>query len=1117
MTKLKSIATKVFLSILIILSFFVAQNAILFSGINYFNNEITTTKAISNSDIEDLSSKVLNNQFSETTSGSQSTTGSTSVLNPTSWTKMGEVNSENMRAGVITISDKTSFNQNCEEYLLEENSDYPVGTVDSENGNKVLFIRSKTATTFGFKSSLIELDANSYYAISVKYFTGDGTASVGVSTASGFVKTENTIIKNLNSNKTWATATIFVSTGQIEKTSINLELHLGSPVWTNSDIATLQSGFVLFDNVTLFKYSKNGYNEAITSAGDIYDRKVIADEQKYDNVLSGDGFVLNGSFADSSNNWQFETTGASEVDVINSNYDYFGVIPKTNQRSNDQNILSIFNAKQNEATGKTNSSPIVIKQNKIYRISIWAKTNAGSIDFELKTEEDEIIGTTYSPATINEVSSQISKTTNDWNEYVFFVTGNSLCDVNVILSLGLSSSGNTNDEYLFVDDITTQIISSDDLDKASNSGITYATLSINPSPSLNIENGYFNSVSGITRNGTYPLSANSFERIDSNNQNISGVINLESSIFNETKIDFGNPSNKPESYVYGDDVTMQNVSNNVLLMFNPLSSHQTTKSTSSLSASENSCYVLSLNVFTDIKNSTGGANIYLTDGTNTICEICDINTQASWKYYKIYFKNYGSSQTLTAKIGFGRENNLAQGFAYFDNFEWNTYSEDITTIEENQTTKIINLSKDVEKSSKVILTENFDEYETSEISETNHLNNPLYWTGEVKATQTDEMGEVTTLSDQDITAGVLNKNNITKVIGSQTVSNTPENSYLFIKSTSDNYYAFSNKLAYNFTSGSYYQISVKVKTINLSQQNENQKTIDGSVVPYGASIILEGFDKQFVGINTNGSFNSNNGFETFKFYINPSEDASLNLILGLGSKDALTSGYALFDEVIIIEMNEDEFNLCLNSDLEDLSLKNHVLSVTTSKDDDEGGVVPADRTYQETLAWLAIPTIIIALGIIAAIIGFCIKKYLENRPVKVTVKNSYDRESTLLKELDHKNYRTSVNHKLKLLKEELAQTEQYLKEEKEEHAKQKEAYETAKEIAEQDKSIKLETPDKHYTSYEERVLKLEKNIASIKADIKILEEEQEKLNKKSKQMREKDLKGNEVKVSKKHK
>ena len=1097
MTSFKSHVLKFILGICIILSFLLAQNGLLFGQSNNKNN----------SPVEALtqSVSVSNGEFSSTSSGSTSTTGNSSVLSPSSWTSIGTFNSNNMRAGVITIKDKDTFKNNCEKYNLTED-DYPLGTTNTSAGNNVLMINSKTSVVYGYKSSSIELDANSYYSVSVKYYVTSGFASFGIE-SDNIEKTNNTIITGMNNDgNNWADATIFISTKQTEKTKITINLYLGNPSWQDSSTSLKANGCVFFDSVKVVKYSYKtdsvnnqdaGYETESAKNVMNPDRKVIVDEQKFENITSGNnGFIQNGSFENNLNDWTVINTNSGNV--------YSELEVYTNLRSNDKRIAKIIKS------GYIESAPITIEQNKVYRISFWMKTNLSSFDASI-TSVDKINDKTISQS-ITSVASKNDTTTNNWNEYVFFVTGNSLKDYDVKLKIGSSSEDNSDDSYLWIDDVTSQLISSKDAKNGESCGISYTNVNLTPSASdLKISNGYFNFVSDLTTETYYPLTADGWTRQDENTTNSSGIVNLKANLFDiARRNDLGYSTPKPASKFYNETVYDDDISNNVLMMHNNTVSNQSTKSSSSLSVSANQSYCLTFNVYSYLESSNGGVNVILSNASGvTIFELSNINTQRNWKYYTVYFKNYGASQTLNLTLALGSETNPVQGVAYFDNVEWNSYSKDITEIEENDYVKVLNLSKSVENASSVILTESFDEYSTSN---ENGLNSPLYWVGQVKGTQTDEFGETTTLSDSNINAGVLNKDNVANILNGQMVAKDGE-SCLYIYSETDNYYAFSNLLSLSLDSNSYYKFSIKVKTVGLSQQESNKQTVDGQVVPYGASVILNGVDKSFVGINTNGEFGKTDDWEEFVFYINTSDSITLSVVLGLGSENGLTSGYALFDDLNIVKMTEDTFNIELNLANENKAMSGHVLSVVNAKTEEENSS-NARNTFTESMAWLAVPTILIALGIIAAIIGFLIKKYLDNRPVRVTVKNNYDRSASLLKDLDQKNYKTAVNHKLKLLKEELAQSEKYLKEEKEEHAQQKEAYETAKEIAEQDKSIKLEDPDKKYTEYESRIEKLEKNIAGIKADITILEEEKEKIEKESNAMRKKDLNGNEVKVKK---
>ena len=724
---------------------------------------------------------------------------------------------------------------------------------------------------------------------------------------------------------------------------------------------------------------------------------------------------------------------------------------------------------------------------------------------------DKINGNTYDAVSITTPSSNSNSLTNDWHEYVFYVTGNSLYDANVQITLGLTSSNNLDAQYIFFDNITSQQISTDDISSSSNTEATTATLTLTKTSSATLTNGNFNSVAGTDIDVTYPLEPNNwtYEGITSTS-NIHGVVNLKSEYFNEAKSNFGYPQNKPASSFINSSL---DVSNNALMLYNSSLSSQTYSTSSTLTASANTCYLLDLQIFTDIISGNGGVNIVVTNSDDVvIAELLDQNTNARWQNYQLYINNYSTSQTLTISISFGRENSSVSGWAYFDNISFESFDGELSEITQNSTTKVFNLVAKTNDNSTTMYSDGFDYYSTDYSNQDYRLNAPLYFTGEVKAEFTNEEDDSTTTLDDTTLNGVVNFNNIDKVLGSNRVCEDINNSFLMIYSPSDTYYAFTNNLTISLEESSYYRVSVKVKTVGLSQNTENQQTIDDEVVPFGASIVLKGIEQSFTGINTNGSFEAtDDDWQEFVFYINTTDAIDLEVMIGLGSENAWTSGYAFFDDLLVEEMDEDNYTLALNLDQEDSTKEEHIISIvnTTTPEEDDN---PSGSTniFSESLAWLSIPTVIIGVGIIVAIAGYCIKKYREHRPVKVKVTSNYDRSSTLLKELDHRNYKVSVKHRLKLLYEELAQTQSYLEEEKAEHKKQMEAFETAKDIAKQDKSIHLETPDKKYVDFEKTVQQLEKNIASIKADIEILEQEQKQLKKEEERIRKDDLKGNKI-------
>ncbi len=1125
MTKLKNITTKIFLSLIIIVTLLFAQTGILFKN-NQFQSSISTqisAIALSNSsDREEPTDTFSNNTFSQTTNGSTSTssssyTGNEKIPSPKSWERVNQSGTitENLLTGVVNI-EQQNLNQLAKSYGIAPNDVNQIGVYKDNTYALMINSTNNNAVRYGYRSSTVTLDANSFYSISVSFYTGNDSNSTPVASlvlSGDDFGAESSAILGAQTDKNWGTATFWIKTNQTKTTKVQLELYLGMPSVAGSTAST-SSGYVLFKNVTLNKYAKNFFDSQNKDTMDYTKHslnKLV--DISYSNITSGNGFVKDGDFTSTTYlsqgaNWQSEITGNSTVAIVNSSYENYGVTtPFTNKRVNDEKVLMIFNrANQNgSASGYAVSQDITIKQHTTYRISFWAKTNASSISAKLVPATTN--GNTYDPATITSASSSTSDLTNDWNEYAFYVTGNALTDTTVKLKLGLETSSNTADKYVFYDNVTSQQVSTKDRDNSSNvSTITTTKLNINKSNSSDsIQNGYFNTIESADINVTYPLSvANWTYNGITSSLNLHGIINVADSTFNASKKDFGSPVNpvsNADSGKYG----------NVLMLYNKDDSIQSYTTSSTFSASASTAYKLSIDICTQRQNNFGGANIYLKNSDGVIIsQILDINTNGIMKTYTIYFNNYATSQTLNLTIGFGREDNKARGWAYFDNCEFEKASEKIIDIEENSYTKVVNLSKAIDDDTNAFYSDSFSNYENKEISATNKSNTPLYWNGEVKAEIVNEDETTTKLDGNDIKSGIINIDNISKVLPTK-VAGDINADFLMIYSPTDTYYVQKNKLKMQLSSSSYYKLTVKAKTVDLTQNDENKKTVNKAVVPFGASIILDNIDQSFVGINTNGKWEAtDDDWLDYTFYINTTDAIDLSINLGLGSTNGWTSGYAFFDDIVVEKMEVDDYELALKLDQEDVNKKDRVISVVNTTQNTEDNNTTNNTTYTESLAWLSIPTVIIGIGIIIAIAGYCIKKYLNSRPVKVKVTSNYDRSSTLLKELDHRNYKTSLNHRLKLLHEELSQTEKYLEDEKAEHQKQMEAYQTAKEIAEQDKSIQLETPNKKYTDFERTVQELENNIASIKADIQILEEEQETLKSKEKRMRKDDLKGNKI-------
>ncbi|MEG1500260.1 MAG: hypothetical protein RR400_04275, partial [Clostridia bacterium] len=187
-----------------------------------------------------------NGKFNSSSSASLQTS-------PYGWTKIES--DSTLKAGVITVADQKTFENNSESYGLSNNEN-PSKFGGDVNDNKVLMINSENATTnFGFKSSPITLTPNSFYVFNIKMKTmNESVGSIYLSGLSEKYTVANSFIAEPSHN--WANGQfyIFVKTG-IETKTTNIELWLGSKDSVKS------SGAVFFDNIDLFKTSDKTFTD----------------------------------------------------------------------------------------------------------------------------------------------------------------------------------------------------------------------------------------------------------------------------------------------------------------------------------------------------------------------------------------------------------------------------------------------------------------------------------------------------------------------------------------------------------------------------------------------------------------------------------------------------------------------------------------------------------------------------------------------------------------------------------------------------------------------------------------------------------------------------------------
>lgn len=1105
MTKFKN--SKIILTLFIVLAFFLAQNAILLSFFGANLGLPMVEAAQSQGTHVGTLSLITNSTFNTTSSGSSTNTssyytGSSSIKTPSSWTKdLKSPYPSSLKMGVCDLSDNSKY------------SDYGLNSVGktiiytdskaAETEHNALMINAETDRVYGFTSSSFELEASSFYSITVSCFTKTNSiASIFLKQSDAYIENDNSCFVDINTNQSWQTRTFWIETSSTEKlSSLKLYLCLGVPATSSHSLADC-NGFVLFDNVIVKRYSKMAFTEYSAV------RYSNATENQYMNfnhryVSPGQsGFVQNGNFENGTTNWSVDsnqTSGNAFYTIVDlrtfeaSEYQIDESFDPGTNYSADANQHALFVAStKKEGTIVVKSSPFTILTGQVYRISIWAKGNISKGDVKIMiagtnpnaVPDDEDESSNVLSKTFTSLSTSSNAYTNYWNEYVFYVTGNPLYDCNdVYIALGLDNAIG----YVVFDDIKTQAISS--ADKTSGTSVDKSIQSLNmfTDDSHTVKNANFNTFAETANEKTYPIAPASWDKADSSTTttDVSGIVNTKTSYYNTYKANFGNPVNPglPSSM----DSSLDEP-NNVLMMYNTYSSasYQTYETSDTVSLNSSSYYILSVDICTlsDI-TGLGGINITITTSDDIVIQKFEnIRTNGQWKIAKIYISTSEKSQSVTISLSFGSKEKPVHGWAFFDNCELESSDEDaFNAATQNDLTVKTSIASDS--------TTAYCPTETT----SNYLYTPLFYQSNVvEYTEPDSSY-----------AGVLTMDNRYKFFNYQDYNlESTNDDVLAIKAMQDVYQTVTAKINFSFESGNYYKVTVDVKTIGLSQQESNkQYDVNGNVIPFGASIAIDGFDQKFTGINTapetttssNPLNDSSNKFITYTFYINPTETVDGSLILSLGSQDALTSGYAFFDNVSIKKIDEDVYKN-ETATFEEEGIPETVISIVnnTQKSDDDDD----SQAFGSAFDWYAIPTIIIAIAVVITVVGFLIRKHQNNRTEKVNVKVSYDRSETLLKDMDNRHRKSAINHRLKLLYEELEATEEALRKEKAEHEKQSNAYETAKEISQQDPSVQMEEVEVN-DSFEETVEQLENNIEAIKADIKGLEMEKQKYIEKEKQ------------------
>lgn len=1079
MTFSKTIKTTL-LTLVLAFTLFLMQSPFALAGATMAFSGLQGTSKLANpmptSAVSDVSSKVSNNNFSSTGSSTSS-----NVYAPSSWSLSVDDAPTTLKYGVIDLN---KLDQNYSSYGFTT-ANLPSKTSASEN--KVLMINSDSETSgakLGYAQSF-SLDAGAFYRLTVNVFTSsDAFATIYLNSDSFDATTSK--IAGISTEKAWNTYYIYVATSPYESTSVSLGLYLGE-----KDIVS--NGYVLFDNISLYQFSENAFPTTIPAKAIMIDKRVNAITSP-----TADGYIDTNMA-----NWtQEDAHGTAFTEIVATNYTGAnGYLHDVHPGSNLSNIATVsglaFSCEDAHVSFK--SPDITIKSNKIYRISFYAKGNitSGNINVVLSgeifnTPDDE--DNTIQSASFTSLSTSSNKFTNDWTQYSFYVTGNSLYDTTINLYLGLGSDSANATGYAIFAYIQSFELTSNEYTSGQNIGQT-TTLSMSANPSLNFANSAFNSLT-INDDPTSPSQPTDWTHIsaDETAATVYGVVNTLSTEFvkyTSLGSEVVSPLTKNGDYT-----------NNALVLRNISSTYQGYYCATNYTISADSYYLMTLDVNLQkdlLSESTSGAYIYLKDnnGNNLASFRYAGNSTNSWQTLKVYLHGAFQDRSILPYLYLGNEQNPTCGVVFFDNCKITTSDEAAFKAATNgATTKVVDLANDL-----------FSLYDSVD----KNIYTPSLWgvTNGDTSLMTTKMGIIKGNNGDTLPSFIT------------TPPSTDGDDLLMIGSSEESFYSYTSRLDYALGASTYYKISVDVKTAfikhTLDTDTENEET------KFGASIVLNDITNAAISdINTQKhNFTSldaaladeDNHFVTYTLYLYPTEATTTTIKLALGSEDKLCSGFVFFKNINIQQIDKDTYD----SDISTLTNNNKTSLPATildlvdapEEETDEG-----NESYTTSSDWWASTfTIIIALAVVVALVGFAIKRINARRTETVSVSNNYDRLQTLLKDVDRRNKMTSINTKIRNLQEELKQSEQFLQEEQQALQKESTSYETAKEIAD-DTGIAIDSPQTKLDAMQNNIAELEQKIESIKLDIQVLEDEKARIKNQEKQDIERSKKAKIIKTRK---
>ena len=903
-------------------------------------------------------------------------------------------------------SANTTFSNNQEIYMLQSN---PGSWGDDDS--RILMINSKQNSddhniyaSKGYRSSSITLEANSYYRFSVAVKTlpnGDDSAYASVY-VSGLVDKDNEQVEvgveNITSN-VWNEYFIFVATGD-ESQTVTVDLYLGG------NDAMTSTGVVFFDEVNVNRYSENAFYESC------YDDFGYVGEDTLNNLDNRYCFVIdalrdNSALIDTTGyNFDFEDTitssnilGESWTRIGNShghaiitssmNNDFtkltggYSYVGYDLSYANSQ-VLTLFTDEDGGYVG-VESKPFDVKAHGIYKISVNMKVSdtISSGSFYVKVQENDTIYSLYpnlltddednddntleyyelqSGQTSGYTSNNQNDFTNDYQTIEIYVKAHSLYDSSINIQLWLGDSSTTANGCVVVDNLSIEYATEEEFAAASNS---VELLSFSSTPS-GIANPYFNEANNNTYALNYPIVASDWTTaIENENYNESGILYLyNDEHYKETysgKYSWaGNYPGHP------DNTTGIDLPNNVYMMYNNRNSYQSITS-ASYNLASNSYYKLSFDYYNQDRTGLNPSEIKVEviDGNGiTLFSQAGIASTNLWNTMNIYFHTAETvSHDIQVVVSLGSGDAKVGGLVYLDNFivessSENEFNSSDAYFKADLTDYYLNLTVNGEIS--------------NEIQESPAYNLSIDQIYDSNLTDADEL--------DCAVAGIISGSD--NPYGEEYIID--DSNYIAIQTKYASSATLTSAYTVSLTADTYYKLTFDLATI-FNDSAANAST-DEHKCAYGVTVAVDGYDAITEIVNDGQLLQ-------YSIYLSADADSTPTIAFTLVSDCYETLGLALITHLDLTPVDETEWTNASISPLYNQRVFVADASATAEDDttDEDTSDDTTDDTTVDNTAWLTIPSIIFAVAIIVAVVGFALR-HVKVKKIERIRKESYDRK-----------------------------------------------------------------------------------------------------------------------------